>query len=441
MSPTVRSALFSLIPGPLDVIAKRTFVNDCLRQFSVGLLDTGPRAFFLLIAVQRFSAGDLWKTLVSVPGAAGMTLSVLLVPALARLPVRKSTLLAAGRALSGMCFFAAAAFPALEAYVFWVFMAALPTSLTYPLLTAVYHENYPRRLRGQLFAWAAMVNTGCSLAWYALIGHWLGTDSARYRPVLVLFGAASLLAAWSLHRIPSPARQADPAAAPGQTPAQPATLAAARRLPLGFLSAFRWVWHDRAFGYMLGVWFLFGFALMMINPLKVLYLTESRYGLTYPAAKAALILGILPETMRLLATPVWARLFDRYNFVGIRMGVNVIILLALVAFFWGRSFPWLCVSAVLEGLSLAGGNIAWALWVTHMAPPRHTAEYMAVHQFFTGVRGIIGALLGIHFASRFGLMPVAWISVGLVLLSVALMAPVRENRRWRKAEGGSQPAA
>jgi len=312
--------------------------------------------------------------------------------------------------------------------VFWVFLASLPAAITYPLLTAVYHENYPRRLRGQLFAWAAMVNTACSLAWYAVIGHWLGADSARYRPVLVLFGAASLLAAWSLARMPSPARPPGDSAAAG--PGRPL---------LRFLSAFRWVWQDKAFGYMIGVWFVFGFALMMINPLKVLYLTEPRYGLVYPAATAALILGILPEAMRFAATPVWARLFDRYHFVGIRMAVNAIILAGLVAFFWGRTFPWLCVSAVLEGLALGGGNLAWALWVTHMAPPRHTAEYMAVHQFFTGVRGILGALLGIQFASRYGLAPVAWISVGLVILSVILMAPARGNRRWRRAEAGGEP--
>lgn len=424
-----RLSLFSLFPGPLDLIAGRTFRNDCLRQLSVGLLDTGHRTFFLLIAVQRFSADDLYKTLVSIPTAAGMTLSVVLVPVIARHARRKSTVLAAARALSGICFLGAAAFPSLEAYVFWIFLASLPTSITYPLLTSVYQENYPRRLRGQLFAWAAMVNTASSMAWYAIIGSWLGADSAHYRYVLALFGAASLLAAWSLAGMPSPER-------PGH-PHEPWPEAARPGPALPLLSAFRWVWKDRAFGYMLMVWFVFGFALMMINPLKVLYLTEPRYGLAYPAATAALILGILPEAMRFLTTPIWARLFDRYNFVGIRMAINAIILAGLIAFFWGRSFPWLCASAILEGMALGGGNIAWALWVTHVAPPKHTAEYMAVHQFFTGVRGIIGALIGIQFASRFGLEPVAWISVILVILSVALMAPARENRRWVRAEGGS----
>jgi MFS family permease len=151
----------------------------------------------------------------------------------------------------------------------------------------------------------------------------------------------------------------------------------------------------------------------------------------------ALVIGIVPEATRLATTAAWARLFDRYNFVGIRMAINLILLASVIAFFWGRTFPWLCVSAVLEGMMLAGGNIAWALWVTHVAPAKHTAEYMAVHQFFTGVRGVIGALLGIRLASQYGMQPVAWAAVVLVGLSVVLMAPARHDRRWVRAEGGT----
>lgn len=416
-----RPFLLSFLPGPLDAVARATFLNDCLRQLFVGLLDTGPRTFFLLIAVQRFSAGDLFKTLVSVPGAVGMTLSVVLVPLLARHTRRKTAVLGASRLFASLCYFTAAAFPSLESYVFWVFLGGMPTAVVYPLLTAVYRENYPRRIRGQLFAWAAMVHTGSSMAWHALIGAWLGRDIGNYRSVLVLFGAVSLLAAWSLFRIPSPARNGDPEGS--------------------FLGAIRWVWKDRMFGYMLMVWFVFGFAVMMITPLKILFLTEPRYGLSFPAPMVALVIGILPEGARLLTTPAWARLFDRYHFVGIRMFINLILLLALIAFFWGRTFPWLCVSAVLEGMVLAGGNIAWALWVTHVAPEKHTAEYMAVHQFFTGVRGVIGAILGIRLASAYGLQPVAWGAVSLVVLSIILMLPARQNRRCVRAEGGSEHQA
>lgn len=420
----------------LDAVARKTFANDCLRQLAVGLLDTGPRTFFLLIAVQRFAADDLHKTLVSIPGAVGMLLSVLLVPLLVRLSARargKTTVLAVSRAVAGACFLLAAAFPTLEAYVFWVFLAGLPNTIAYPLLTAVYHENYPRRVRGRLFAWAAMVHTGSSILFHALIGAWLQRDIGNYRAVLLCFGMASLAAAWSLFGMPAPARKAGaPASRPDSGPTG---------LFRESLSAFRWIRKDRMFAYMLFVWFVFGFAVMMISPLKVLFLTEPRHGLAYPAATVALVIGIIPEATRLLTTPVWARLFDRYNFVGIRMAINLILLAAIVAFFWGRTFPWLCVSAVLEGMMLAGGNIAWALWVTQVAPERHTAEYMAVHQFFTGVRGVIGTLLGIRLASLYGMEPVAWAAVLLVGLSVILMAPARRNRRWVRAEGGTGGSA
>lgn len=419
--------LRSLLPGPLDAIARKTFANDCLRQAAVGLLDTGPRTFFLLIAVQRFAADDFAKALISIPGAVGMLLSVILVPFLNAHTRSKTAVLAVSRASAGVCFLLAAAYPTLEAYLFWVFLAGLPNTIAYPLLTAVYHENYPRRLRGQLFAWAAMVNTGSSILWHALIGAWLQRDIGNYRAVLVCFGAASLAAAWSLSGMPSPVHRPAPArTGPG------------RPGPIGqSLSAFRWIWKDRMFAYMLFVWFVFGFAVMMIGPLKVIFLTEPRHGLANPAATVALVIGIVPEATRLATTAAWARLFDRYNFVGIRMAINLILLASVIAFFWGRTFPWLCVSAVLEGMMLAGGNIAWALWVTHVAPAKHTAEYMAVHQFFTGVRGVIGALLGIRLASQYGMQPVAWAAIVLVGLSVVLMAPARHDRRWVRAEGGT----
>lgn len=401
-------------------MAHRTFRDDCVRQVFQGLLDTGPKTFFLLMAVRSFSAGDLSKSLITIPGAAGMTLSVALVPLLSRLRAPKNRVLAASRILSGLCYLVAALLPSLEAYVFWVFLAGLPASITYPLLTAIYHENYPRRIRGQLFAWAGMVNTASSIACHAAFGALLERNGGDYRLVLAAFGAASLLTAWSLWRMPSAPR-------PGGEGGDPSPAG-------GLLTALRWVWKDRLFGYMLLVWFIFGFGVWMVTPLKVLFLSEARWGLGYPASTVALVIGVIPEATRLIASPLAARLFDRHHFVGIRLAINILLLLSLIAFFWGRAFPWLCVSAVLEGLVLAAGNIAWALWVTHVAPPKHTAEYMAAHQFFTGARGMIAVFVGIRFASSFGLEPVAWAATGLVVVSILMMLPARRSRRWTRAE-------
>jgi MFS family permease len=286
----------------------------------------------------------------------------------------------------------------------------------YPLLISVYHENYPKRLRGRLFAWAAMVNMGSSALFHWIFGLALGRHSLHYREVLLAFGAASLLSAWALARMPSPPHPEAP------------------KRTRSFLDAFRWIRHDRAFAYMLLVWFAFGFANFLVAPLKVIYLTEPRYGLVYSAATVALIIGIIPECMRITSTPVWAWLFDHRNFISVRTVLNVILLGSMATFFLSRGLGWLYASAFLDGLFSGGANIAWALWVTQVAPPGHTAEYMAVNQFFTGIRGMVGVFLGIRLATLFGMRAVAWGALSLVLLSIVMMIPARRNPKWVKLE-------
>ena len=93
-----------------------------------------------------------------------MTLSVVLLPFLSRTSIRKTVWLAMARFLAGFCYLLAAWKPELQPYAFWVFLGGLPGSVVYPLLTSVYHENYPHRIRGQLFAWASMVTMASSAA-------------------------------------------------------------------------------------------------------------------------------------------------------------------------------------------------------------------------------------------------------------------------------------
>lgn len=379
------------------------------------MVETGPKTFFLLIAVQRFAAGDLHKTLISIPGSLGMILSVLLIPLLARGGLPATRLLALSRALSGLCYLMAAWRPELDAYAFWIFLGGLPASIAYPLLTAVYHENYPHRVRGQLFAWASMVNMASAALSAWLIAMLLGPDSEGYRPALAVIGAASLLAAWSLLRMPP----ASGAGTPGTS----------------FFRAFAWIAKDKRFAYMLAIWFTFGFASFLATPVRVLYLTDPRFGLAYQTSAIALMIGVLPEIARGVATPIWARLFDRTHFISVRLALNAIQAIGLAVFFFGPSTVWRCAGAVLEGVAGGGANLAWALWVTHMAPPGHTTEYMSVNQFFTGVRGILGTWLGITMVSWWGTATVAWTAIALIALSIALMLPLRGDKAFAGAHG------
>ncbi len=398
----------------LSIRTRRTFFLDCLRGIFAGIIDTGPKTFFLLIAVKQYAAGDLAKSLIAVPTAVGMLLAVLLIPFYGRLRARKSAIAGWGRLLAAFCFFLAAINQGLQGYIVWIFAALVFHPITIPLLTSVYHENYPAHVRGKLFAVATTLNLTVSAFFHWQIGRLLDAHMEYYRLVLVGFGILSLFTAWALWRMPS-IRPKSPAR--GNHRGMAAFFS--------FFQAFRWIKRDKAFAYLLLVWFLFGFASLMTLPLKVLYLSEARFGLVFATATIALLIGVIPDLLRLVSTPIWAYFFDRYNFIGIRIVMNFFLLASLALFFHSRTLPFLAAAQVLEGIFFAGGNLAWSLWVTRYAPPGRTSEYMAVHQFFTGVRGILGVFIGINIAGRVGVQPVAWLAIGLVALSIILMLPMR----------------
>ncbi len=390
---------------PQDKLLRRTFLFDCLRSLGAGALETGPRTFFLLVAIQRFSASDFFKSVIAAPQFMGMILSVLTVSYLSRSRLRKSSLSALSRLGSGACFGVAAFQDDLRSFALWIVCGVLIPGLTLHLNTSIYRENYPDNMRGRLFAWSSMIQLISAVCFHWIIGKYLAMDIGHYNHVLLFYALASTLTASMQFFVPSSA--SDQSGPRGS-----------------FFQAFRWLKRDKVFSYMLFVWFLFGFANLAVIPLKVIYLTDPRYGILLDVAGVALIIGIIPDVVRLFFTPVWAHYFDKYNFIGMRMAINIALLASIVTFFHSRDIRFLALAAVFEGVFNAGGTLAWNLWVTHFAPAKYTGEYMSLHLFFNGVRGVLGAFLGISYASRFGISTVVWFSTGLVLLSIFLMLPV-----------------
>lgn len=71
------------------------------------------------------------------------------------------------------------------------------------------------------------------------------------------------------------------------------------------------------------------------------------------------------------------------------------------------SLGGLALGAVIFGVANAGGDVAWSLWVTKFAPPERVADYMSVHTFFTGVRGVAAPLIAFHLVGTMGMVPMA----------------------------------
>jgi hypothetical protein len=148
----------------------------------------------------------------------------------------------------------------------------------------------------------------------------------------------------------------------------------------------------------------------------------------------AFLTGVVPNAARLLLSPIWGWLFDRMNFFALRVTVNLGFAAGIIAFFTSDSVTGLILGAVVYGLSNAGGDVAWGLWVTKFAAPERVADYMSVHTFFTGVRGVLAPLLAFHLVSVLAMKTLGWISVALIVLASLLLLPeIKFGRRARPA--------
>ena len=397
----------------VPLLARRTLIFDSIRSFAFGILETGPKTFFLLIAVRHFGASDAVKTLVSLPQAFGLIAALLVIAYLARLPVRRNLVAAAALVLAAAGFFAAAGASSLTWHVLWLIPASATGAVTLPLYTAIIKENFPARLRGRLFAVELVLAMLGSALFHVVGGAILESSGDRFRVVVAAYGAANLVAATALLFVPS--RRPRRAARAGRA--------------VSPLAALALLWRDRAFGLTVGAWFLFGLGSLLVAPLRILFLTEPRYGFDLPAVQVAFIAGTVPDIMRLVFTPIWANLFDRFNFITVRVGLNLFSVLGIVLFFQLHSVPAAIVGSALMGAFNAGGMLAWNLWVTRFADRENTAAYMSVHTFATGMRMLLGATIGIHLASRTGAELVAWIAVGFVVLGTLALLPLRRSEQ------------
>src|SRR5690606_18201148 len=141
----------------------------------------------------------------------------------------------------------------------------------------------------------------------------------------------------------------------------------------------------------------------------------------------AVLTGVVPNLARLVMSPIWGRLFDRANFFVLRMALNLGFALGIVSFFASDSTLGLMLAAITFGVSTAGGDVAWSLWVTKIAPPDRVADYMSVHTFFTGLRGLVAPMVGFALVERYSMIGMGWVAAGCILAATLMLLP--EARR------------
>ena len=383
-----------------DAMARRTFRLELLRAVPAGVLETVLSVFSVLILVKVFSSPDSYKSFIQSMGRAGLLAGIPFVSLVRSCGWPMTKILAGLAVLSAGGFVAAGVQPyTQEFFVAGLSASAFFASLLPPLQTQVLRSNYPNHLRGKLFARAALVRAVGAALFGLIAGHFLKTRPEWYPWIHWVFATMCLLTAWCFWKMP-------------YTKSIPA------KVRPRLLEAFFYLREDKNFAFMLISWMFVGMGMLMALAVHVDYLANPVQGLGLDSLQVTILAVVLPVILQLATTLVWGGLFDKIRFPWFRAGLNLVILCGVLMVFLSPNTIGVAIGLALFGVARGGGNVAWNLWVTKMAPAEHVAEYMSLHTFFTGIRGIIAPWLGFAILRAFGPEGFALATGALVVVSI-----------------------
>lgn len=391
----------------LSDTARSTFRCDLVRSTSAGALDSIGTSLALVVAMGLGATADQ-KSIIAGAPFVGLLLSM---PYATWSPIiKRKTVRAALPALGTFLglIVAALANGNTWCYTLGLTIFGICATLPLPIITGIYRDNYPGTSRGQLVGVFAMLS-----ACFAILWQWVGKlvlDHYSLEAYTYLF---PVLAAWSIVGAVAILRM--PAKSDGETVAG------------NPLSCFSTVKDNPLFGYMLTAWFLFGMANLALVPQRFEYLGDPVAGLGLKPGQVVLIAGVVITVCRLVATPIWAHLFDHFNFIKVRIAITSLFLGHIYLLYNSSSIPVATFACALAGFAYGGGSVAWMLWVSKFSPPNETSRYMAVHTFLTGVRGTMGPAIGYVSVRYLGFQNTAWVALALIGTSVVMMWFVRNQ--------------
>lgn len=391
---------------------RRTFGVDLLRSLPMGVTETVGSTFAMFVAAGLLQLGTLSKSAIIAGPAIGLLLSFFTVAMVRRTGVSVNISAALGWLISAFGFAMIGLYPT----VGWVFVggivaAALGHTLASPLQAQIYRQHYPDKMRGKLFSIVGMVRAAVAAGFGYLAGIWLAQRGTDYAALFWVFSGCSLLKG-SLTMCMRPVHLR-------------------KTTKLSFLQAFEHLRTDARFRKLISSWMLLGFGNLLCMALFVEYITNPEYGFGYGANKVSLLTTTIPMLAFIVSVVGWGMIYDKMEFYRLRITVNIFFFCGILVYYLSPNFLGLCIGMSLHGMGKAGGNVLWSLWTTKFAPADKVGEYMSVHTFFTGIRGLISAFCAFAIAQTLGPAVLGIAGASFILLSSLMLLPeLREN--WGK---------
>ncbi len=391
-------------------IEKRTFFLDTIRSGVDGIEITLGPSVFLLIAIQFFNVSDFWNSIISSSIFIGLMLSLFTSSFFAH---KKPTVISGLFTIAGGFLLIVLGFaqnPIIYSIV--VLFHCITIYQRPPLFTAIYESNYAPSRRGRLYSAGILLAIVAGLLSNYFFGIWLEMDLENFRWIFMASGFLFLISGRLLIKIPYSSERKKSNKNPLKN--------------LGLLIKYP------VFGIVSISWFIMGFANLWSKPLRIVYLVETERGLGLSPFIALIILGFVPNAVKLLFNNLWARIFDRFSFLPIRIITTLFIGSGIFLFFSTDRIFIIIVAQILMNIGFACSPFIWNLWVTQIAPPGESQAFMSVHTFLCGVRGIIGPFVGFLFIQQFSMRSVGIISLVLNIISVLILLPFLNHSAIRR---------
>ena len=394
---------------PNQRTVKKAFWIEMIRSGPMGMLEFLFLPLAGLVALKYYNASDWQKAFLLAISEAGLIATFIIVPLIRRLKWQATHAAAIFSLLGAVGIAYTAIFSnSLMHYMIGLGFAFFILVLPLPLITQIYRTNFPESKRGKILAIASMLRGCVGIAFALIAGKWIDSDIENFKSLLWIFVAVSSLNAiafWFMPKVETVKGSTNP------------------------FSAFKWLKKDKKFRTLIVSWMLMGLGNLTAFKIWIEYFANEKYGNGFSAFEATLLSSIIPAGVKIIFTYPWGWLFDRMNFYVLRVILNVIFGAAILVVFYAESFWIIAIGTGLQGLAFAGGGIAWMLWVTKIAPPEHTAEYMSIHTFTTGLRSVLAPALGFYLLVTIGNSIAIFSAILITLASVVLIPEIIRSRK------------
>ncbi len=393
------------LPGETSDVAGETYRWDLLRGSMQGFVEACMVTFGLLVAIRVFDAPDMLKAILPGSYSGGLLISPLTIIIASRWGWTAGRTCALYSLLGGLSMIGAVSVRALPAFLVFIVLVAVFLAQTVPLLTKIYASNYAERERGSRYSTSVLFSAVIAAGFSYGGGLLLDLDIEFYRFVFLVPAFALFVNILAFNRMPAVAIHPEQSKNP--------------------VSDFKKAIRNRVFCMILVGWMFQGFGQVMTMPIRVEYLANERYGINATNEQIALIIGVVPFLTYLLSTKFWGYCFDRWNFIVLRVIMNVIAMVSIFTVFFTSSLWMIALGMGLYGILVSGGRILWMLWVVQLAPPDQLSTYTGIHTFFTGVRGALAPFVAYLLVGQSDPKLVGWIAAAIITIGICIMLPYR----------------